>query len=332
MLQAALAHLTNTAYASVTFKAPLLALKIGGIHGEDRKVNFLVFNHDASKPICILKLTRKPSAEARLEHEYQSLSAIAAIPEFTSLVPQPIDLFEVDGRPIMAEGCVDGIPLNLLLKRNQRSGPAQVQADLHRIQELLTLFQNKTCSGRSPFQGQDAVLELLNRYGTSLQLPDDFVLKLMQLAEVYRGLKIPLTGSHGDFWAGNILIDGSRINIIDWEDYAPNQSPTWDIFLFAVTYAFTYPWRKWRKLDKESAFKRAFLAEGWLPAQLRAFVHQSLKAVHLPTEAAHLLFCLFLLELAVPGAAHSQGRTAQHERWQNILQLYARNAEVSIFG
>lgn len=80
------------------------------------------------------------------------------------------------------------------------------------------------------------------------------------------------TAVHGDFWAHNILHDGSNTAVIDWEHFEPSRSRFIDLFHYPLAYGQAYPGRFYRRLDAETAFAKTFLKRNHLSRAVRGYL------------------------------------------------------------
>ena len=107
----------------------------------------------------------------------------------------------------------------------------------------------------SPLPGVSAYVEMQGRLAPGRAVARHFAAAAEWLARFHEA-----TGAaHGDFWARNLLVGPQgRAAVVDWEHFAPAAPFHEDLFHFPLTYALNYPWRRWRRLPPEEAFRRAF--------------------------------------------------------------------------
>ena len=310
----------------------LTALKVGALRGKDRKINFLIFEEGKRQPVLILKCTRSYSYQERLRQEYQALTDIAQTGAFHDSVPAPLGMFQYQDHLVTAESCLPGALLTVLLHRQQQTRE-ETKTNLQRGREWIVAFQNRLKTGKFRFNARAELerrIDLLHQHHEVIQLPPSFVTNLFSRAEELGTCSLPLVACHGDYWAGNFLVDGDRIGIIDWESYRKEQWPFIDAFLFVATYARIYHWGKWNWQSKDEPFSRGFFQHNWFSGLLHNYVSQYLRALDLPPETAHLFFSLFLIEKASSKTAFDRDEF-QSNVWLKILEFYAANESSSIF-
>ncbi len=296
---------------------------------------YLVFGAGQPSPALVLKTSAIVSHQRRLQNAYQTLQDLWRISALQGTVPRPIGLFDVDDHLVLARSAVPGVALDVLVRRGKRVRLSQVQHDLFRAQVWLQLLQEATASGVTAFEGGAAVrdrLALLAHLGRPL---DDrlggFVASLEDAAEAHRGLVLPITGRHGDFRPGHVLIDGNRLGVIGWERAAERATPFDDVFQFVVELADALPVTERRAAVPADAFTRAFLARTSLSALVVEYVDRYLRAMHVPSTAAPVLFPLFLLDRAVAEAGRLSAGETPSSRWWSLFVLYAAHADASVF-
>ncbi len=296
---------------------------------------YLVFGAGQPTPSLVIKTSAHASGQRRLQNAFEALESLWQISALQGTVPRPVGLFDLDDHLVMARSAVPGVTLDVLIRQGRRTRMGQVQHDLFRAQVWLQLMQEATASGVTTFEGGAAVrdrLALLAHLGRPVDgRLGTFVTALEDAAEVHRGLVLPITGRHGDFRPGHVLIDGNRLGVIGWEEVAERAAPFDDVFQFAVDLAAALPPAERRPVDAMDAFTRAFLARTTLSDLVVEYVERYLRAMHVPLAAASMLFPLFLLDRAIAEAARHAGTETPSSRWSSLFVLYAEHADASVF-
>jgi len=315
------------AEAGISLTPPLSAIQIGGAKGAERKVNFLVFNGTKDHPLVILKVGRSADYKEKLIREFESLKDISSVRALQNSVPSALGLFRFGENFVLAESFLPGVSLSVFLRRHQRIKEEQVNQDLINVLNWLTFMQQNTTSGKTVRLNERLVATLKRARKNSMELPSSFVGFLESTAETFRQLEIPLTGRHGDFWPGNLLIDVDRIHVIDWEIFRRDKLPFDDLFHFVITYAQTYPWDSWRWSPKTEGFRKAFLEHNWFSGAVRKCVVDYLQHFQLPSEVTVLLLSEFLIRRA--SAAVEQGKLLSG--WFDVIKLHSERWGESIY-
>ena len=74
--------------------------------------------------------------------------------------------------------------------------------------------------------------------------------------------------AHGDFCPKNILVDGDRLNVVDWEYAFADAKPTFDLFYFCLKFGF-WLFGQNREDGRRYAFKKTFLEGNWLADRIK---------------------------------------------------------------
>jgi len=74
--------------------------------------------------------------------------------------------------------------------------------------------------------------------------------------------------AHGDFCPKNILVDGDRIYVVDWEYAFPNARPTFDLFYFCLKFGF-WLFGQGRAHGRRYAFWKTFLEDNWFSKRVK---------------------------------------------------------------
>ena len=116
------------------------------------------------------------------------------------------------------------------------------------------------------------VLEPLRRLGSAV--PADYAHWVAHRAHHLVGADAPLAAAHNDLTTWNVLVDGERVGVVDWEAAAAEAFPLVDLEYFAVDAVATA-----RRLPRAEAFRLCAgreHAEGRLVCALRERIARSL--------------------------------------------------------
>jgi hypothetical protein len=303
---------------------PLTALKAAGSTGQARKVNFLVFTHQTSQPLFLLKVVRERKYNDLLASEYEKLMYLHAHVALQTSVPQPVGLFSHGETLVMVETCLPGISLENLMWRGRRRSQKEVIAAVGNVESWLIEFHSETTEGETTFLGGDEVDKRIN--GLQEHLNTSLIKELNAIAKDSRGLTIPLTARHGDFWPGNLLVTADGMGVIDWETLSRAVSPFDDMFFFAVMYALRYQKGMFGIKSVHERFSNAFLYENDLARTLVGLMRAVTHSLGVNAKLCPLFFVLFLLDMASDRTHFGHAGGKSELPWADFLaQIHSMN-------
>ncbi len=280
------------------------------------RVLLFLFHGQEREPAAVAKLARHG-----LRSEWEALQYLsrALPPELAATVPvaafyrwfggsEALLMRSLAGRTMFHEiGCR---PL----------GASKVEHHLSNGATWLACFHLLTRDPAAGFRADEEALRLRS------DLPDWFDgAEIDALAS--EKLPIPLSASHGDFWARNLILrrrSGGRSQamteisgVVDWEHFSRSAPPFEDLFHFALTYALDYPWSPFARKPPEDAFRRGFLSDNAVSRGIRSAFLGYCDLTGLPFEKLKPLFQLFLL-----GRSRRQ-KASRPEPWSSLHRLVA---------
>ncbi len=305
------------------------ALLIGNGKAPSSKVSFLFFDAHG-EPAMVAKVARNDVAERALRDELEALEAVRATgaASVREGAPTPMGLERVDGRATLLLTGLAGRPLYAAYHTpGHTSDRGVVTADFAAAGDWLARFQRETAVGADPVGPAfvaSFVEPILSRYRDDIGWDDVEEALFGDVAErlaALEGTPIPLAASHGDFWMGNLLLEGGRVTgVIDWEVAGVARTPFRDLYKFPTSYAFymdrAWPgrggavpghpgredsegrWRRFGDWPNLLGFGHAFFGTGWFPELVRAWVGRHLEVLGLPPDVNAVFFPLFLAEQA----------------------------------
>ncbi len=283
MLTEVLTRLNNE-WLPTPLPEPLTAIKVAGSESMSRKVNFLVFGNESKHPQLLIKIIRDGSINKDLEKEHDTLSKLYRSSKLQLHIPQPIGIYHHKGLQVLVEGYLHGISVENLVRRStNRQQYSFMSNTLSQITAWLIDFHSATFhEDYSLFNLREVEQNLLQH---SPLLSEKLTNELITMAKEVDGISIPITGRHGDFWAGNILILKDGIGVIDWETFTPEASPLDDLFFFCSVYG-------------KKNFSETFLQSNATSRELSNMVKSVMISLNLPPQFASLFFTLFLVDMA----------------------------------
>jgi hypothetical protein len=145
------------------------------------------------------------------------------------------------------------------------------------------------------------------------------------------GVNIKLVCSHGDFFPGNVLVDGGRVRVIDWETMREGAIQTDDLFSLFLSYRL--PPSQADGADRIlDSFRFVFMEDSWFSRMVvEAIRHYAVQTGLAGGRSLEALFVFYLLRQSV---LEAQGVMEQkmmaRERWQARLEYYAAHRGASV--
>ena len=201
------------------------------------KVIFFLFGKKSRQIEIVLKVTRAPEFNYRLENEFHVLSKLSE-GGFVGKETYPGPLF-FDYHNKLAVLAIEAVHGNPFRTRTQATANCPVAHSA--IQWLLKL--GKTSANPDAVTPKDvakALKQLFETFTDIYKSPKEEVEFLRRQIDTIGNSKIafPAVFQHGDPGTWNMMVDkGDNIIVIDWEAGEPQGMPLWDIFYFFRTYA-----------------------------------------------------------------------------------------------
>ncbi|MGH8907542.1 MAG: aminoglycoside phosphotransferase family protein [Egibacteraceae bacterium] len=201
-----------------------------------KKILFFVFDQAGERPDIIVRLTRHPALNHRLENEWRALRRLERIGVGDAeTLPRPRFFGWHQGLAILGETAIQGVAF----QGRSRGGVdcPYGRAMIDWLVDLGVRTADRTSFGPSEIAG--AVSALHDRFTATYQLrPDharilaDHVAALCSKAD-----RLPAVMQHGDPGTWNLMVTpAGRVGILDWEACEQHGMPLWDIFYFLRSY------------------------------------------------------------------------------------------------
>lgn len=310
-------------------------LEIGGaiVAGVDKdpasKVTFILFDRGGS-PAVAAKVGRRPESESALLAEHAILSALwsTGLPTVIAQMPEPLAIERIGGRLVLFLSAVPGEPMTTrYYSSGHVSDPRLVDRDFALAGSWLARFQTETrgASVRSDGAEFDRLADpIIERYRREIGWTS-WERRLFDVvwrrAKDLRDRRFPLVAVHGDYWMGNILVQGGALGgVVDWERAESTGLPFFDIYKFPTSYGFyldraspgtggrvpghpgrdefRVTWRRFGDWPNLIGFGYAYFGHGWFPRRVQSYVLGHLDRLGIPHEANAVFFPIFLADQA----------------------------------
>ena len=268
------------------------SLVLGASKDPNAKVTVLLVSPQSGRPVFAIKAPTTDASARAVEAEVQVLRELEGIRfhQGPATIPRVADLVEFDDRVGAVMTAVPGTPLTTLyLQWRHARNARRVAADFAAVGAWLADFQHATA-------GESGALDMHGGVSSRLRarFPEDKDLDadLEWLARIHERLRsnaVPRTAVHGDFWSGNLLMDGRRLTgVVDWEAGSISGEPVRDLVRFALMYAL-YLDRRTRQGRRVAGHpglvagtwgagvEYALNGAGWFPERFRGFLRDGLQ-------------------------------------------------------
>ena len=285
-----------------------------------QKVLFFLFGSTGEVPDAIVKITRDPELNYRLENEWRALTILRELGVGTDdTLPRPLFLGSHSGLAVLGESAIDGAPFR---ERTRATADCvHARAAVEWLLELGTATVSRPgADARGPFSELDALLAQFKRLyrleAKHEDLLDAHASALMRSAE-----RFPLVFQHGDPGPWNVLItsDG-RPGFLDWEAAEPHGMPLWDLFHFLRSFGFQVS-RAAGTRDPLRSFAEQFLERSALNRLLVDSASRFRARTGLAEELVEPLFYTCWMHRALKEAATLTLDQLDQGRYVGILRL-----------
>jgi hypothetical protein len=208
----------------------------------DAKLTFVITTRQSpGSARLVVKIPSSPAAGLAVDREGRMLVDIRRLPlgRLAASVPRYVESLVVDGRPVLVSTAVPGVPMSIGYHHwTHTARRAAVARDFGAAFDWLGAFQGSTTRGSSAADWPDQVLEAVRGRWDGHPALDRAVTRLEAARDDLAASPVATTAVHGDFWYGNLLVEGGVVSgVVDWENAAPQGSPLRDVARFVLSYS-----------------------------------------------------------------------------------------------
>jgi len=284
-----------------------------------RKVLFFLFDRAGASLDYLVKLTRAPTLNDRLENERGALELLRETGfGDPATVPRAAFFGRHAGLAVLGETAVQGIPFDR--RTTFMADCPAARAVIGRITELGEATARRDAA--TPGRIAEGLQTLLDRFATIYHLTQE-QLSLLEsdIAAIARCPEpIPLVFQHGDPGAWNVLITPrGEAALLDWEAAEPQGMPLWDLLYFLRSYAVRMA-RRATTHDALRGFGQFFLRGSSLSPWVDAAVRQYCRRIRLPRLLVGPLFTTCWMHRALKEATRLGEAGLQRGHYVNLLR------------
>jgi hypothetical protein len=295
-----------------------------------QKVLFFLFPHAGARPESVVKITRDPRFNPRLENEWRALTLLHERGlGADGTLPRPLFLGFHRGLALLGESAIDGEPF-----RERTHATAACPYARSAVEWLLELATATASRGRAdaPFvSGLEPLFDQFKRlYDLRAGEADFLDAQVSTLARAVDGL--PLVFEHGDPGPWNVLVtEDGRTAFLDWEAAKPQGMPLWDLFHFLRSYSFTIS-RAGGTRDALGSFSEQWLEESAFSRLLAETTSRFCAQTGLAAGLVEPLFYVSWMHRALKEAATLPPGRLQGGRYVNLLRLAVERRDSPVLG
>lgn len=293
---------------------------------DSNKVAAFLFAGGSEAPELIVKLTRAPRFNFRLEREFRSLSRLRQggfLEEGT--YPEALFLGYHEGHAALGQKALQGAPL-----RARTRGEASCPFANDAIDSLIRLgAASADVSAATPAEVSAWLLRLLDRF-REIYSPTEAEAGFLE--ERIRSLggqraPVPLVFRHGDAGTWNVMVTGSgRVAFLDWEASEPQGPPLWDLFDFLRSFGMWGARTRGGGRGTE-AYRESILADTPVSRLHAAAVERYCRRVGVDPGVVEPLFYACWISRALREAAWASGRPEEGAYFKLLrLCIHERDA------
>jgi aminoglycoside phosphotransferase (APT) family kinase protein len=287
----------RTPLADVVTRPGTRVVLLGGSKDPNAKVTLVLL--DDYGPAFVVKVATTAAAAQVVRNEGCLLEALssAGLGRLAPTLPRAIGYLSADGLPALVTTALIGVPMTVRYHGWRHiARRRQVRADFAAAGAWLADLQTRSAGRLAQVSLlADSLETIAVRFADHPALPP-LRERLGASARVLAAYATPRTVVHGDYWFGNLLLDGDRVvGVVDWESGTLVGEPLRDVARFAVSYALyldrhTRPGRRvrgHRRLRADSwgaGVAYAVTGQGWFPSVVRGYVGDALARLNLPTD------------------------------------------------
>jgi hypothetical protein len=350
--------------AGVAVSEPLSFLSLDDYrHAGRQKMVLFIFDRTADRPCAVAKIGSETRHGAVLAHEHGKMLALngRVDEELRRTMPRPLALFGDSGLQILLESFIGGRSLYFEMRNSWR--PRTLAARHFRLAgEWVVRFQRATQIRVAQLDGEIATehvlrpLEEFQRLCAPAPEERELIAQVKLLTEGLKDERLPIVARQGDFWARNLILQGDSIGVVDWESFKEQSAPFTDLFLFATSYALSYPWRLGRWAEPCVAFAPHTLSRVGSHNSCASVCSLTASEMEVSPQLLEIFFPVFLAERALEEKRQLDERNARKDEtgvarrtkrrkasgearssleggtWRQLFQEYARRTGPACFG
>lgn len=287
------------------------------------KVTFYLFKNSGKAPEAVIKMTRNPRFNCRLENERRMLSLLEA-KGFLDPATFPKLLFFGYHRnlAVLAQKAVNGFPF-----RMRTTAKVDCPIALDAIECIIRLGESSADRNvATPLEVSASLQKLLTQFCQIYVLSNlEHSFLDRQIAKLgHHQCSFPVVFQHGDPGTWNVMVsDTGRAVFLDWEAGEIQGMPLWDLFYFMRSFG-SWISRKGGNHDGLENFARHFLKISPLSTLLAETTDRYSRCVGLDKELVEPLFYTCWMHRALKEATRLTSDSLEQGHYVRLLRMCIR--------
>ena len=285
------------------------------------KVIFFLFGKKSRKVEVVIKMTRSPEFNARLENEFRILTRLTRGGfVHKSSFPEPLFFDYHNGLAAIAIKAIHGKPFRT---RTEATPDCPLANDaIEWITQLGTASANPHVATSAEVSAALGQLydSFQNVYPLTVEEKDFLTGQLETMAASKE--PFPLVFQHGDPGTWNMMVsdETNRVIVIDWEAGEPEGVPLWDLFYFFRTYA-SWVSRQQGSRDSIKNFAENFFSESEVHSILVRITERYRANVGLERKMIKPLFYTCWMHRALKETTRLTAESLAKGHYFNVLRM-----------
>jgi len=225
----------------------------------------LIFTDGSIRPDYVLKASRNPQFNFKIEKEYFNLWLFINNPNIESFIPKPLCIGQFNSCAFFIQSGINGTSLFKLLRKYgvNRTNHSLILQSLKLLADINKTNKDGNLESELSFflTSDNYVDKRDNLFREYCLANPEIIMHLIQPSNISQ--ESTTFFNHGDFWQHNILIQDKYISgVIDWEFGSPGSAQATDIIWFLINLAFCLCVRDMPNASIFDAFKWGFFQKG----------------------------------------------------------------------
>lgn len=298
-----------------------------------RKVLFFLLDRKSGNAEAIIKLTRSPGLNARLENEYRALAFLSAkriVGEGT--FPQPLFFGYRGNLAMLGQKIIRGKPFRQMTK-----GTIDCPLAKAGIEWMLAIGVGSVDPAAvTPPQAAAVMTKLFEKFAAIYKLSGQesaFMAERLNAIEQGPG-HFPTVFQHGDPGIWNVFATGDNsVAFLDWEAAESQGAPLWDLFYFLRSYG-TWMSRGGSILRRDAL--KSFAQNFMMPSKFNALVceitRRYCEGINLDMRLIEPLFYTCWMHRALKEATRLSPANLEKGHYVNLLRLCIERRQMPGFA